>query len=319
MQTTATSTTPDVRRIAIFYGLALAIAGSAALYIGLNGGLTADLPVPGIVILALVYMPAPAVASLLTRAITREGWGDMGLRVHLRRGWPAWLLGWFAPGLLVIAGTVLYFVFFPQHFDAGLAQLRKLMGIGAAAAGAAIPFSPEVVLVLQVVQGLLIAPVVNALPTLGEELGWRAYLQPKLMGLGWRRAMLLMGIFWGVWHWPVLALGYNYGFDYPGAPWLGMVVFVVYLCHRDLLWLADGARGECLAFGHRPRCAQRDGELAVAAHDGSAQLPRRPHGGRAVGRRALCAGRGLVLAEPAFAAAVGCEKRVCDFVRRVYN
>jgi hypothetical protein len=38
--------------------------------------------------------------------------------------------------------------------------------------------------------------------------------------------MVWMGVIWGVWHWPVIALGYNYGLDYPGAPWLGMLAFV---------------------------------------------------------------------------------------------
>jgi membrane protease YdiL (CAAX protease family) len=92
-------------------------------------------------------------------------------------------------------------------------------------AGAPLPFSVEVLVLLQVVQSLLIAPVINALPTLGEEFGWRAYLQPKLLPLGWRRAMLLVGIIWGAWHWPIIALGYNYGLEYAGAPWLGMLAF----------------------------------------------------------------------------------------------
>jgi hypothetical protein len=38
--------------------------------------------------------------------------------------------------------------------------------------------------------------------------------------------MILMGVIWGLWHWPILALGYNYGFEYSGAPWLGMLVFI---------------------------------------------------------------------------------------------
>jgi membrane protease YdiL (CAAX protease family) len=216
----------DRRRIAIFYLLALAIAGSAAVYIWLNGGLAGDLPVPALVILALWYMPAPALAAVLTRALTREGWQDVWLRPRLRLGWPAWLMAWFAPGLLILAGMLLYYAFFPHQFDAELTRLRELMAQGEAASGQPIPFGPEVLLLLQVVQGFLIAPVVNALPVLGEEFGWRAYLQPKLLVLGWRRAMIVMGILWGVWHWPILALGYNYGLDYPGAPWLGMVAFL---------------------------------------------------------------------------------------------
>ncbi len=79
-----------------------------------------------------------------------------------------------------------------------------------------------------VLQALLIAPFINGIPTFGEEFGWRGYLQPKLMDLGTgpRRAVVLTGLIWGVWHWPVILMGHNYGLDYPGAPFLGPLAMV---------------------------------------------------------------------------------------------
>ena len=35
--------------------------------------------------------------------------------------------------------------------------------------------------------------------------------------------VLVSGVIWGVWHWPVVAMGHNYGLDYPGAPWTGLL------------------------------------------------------------------------------------------------
>lgn len=215
----------DLRRILLFCLLAFAISGTAAIYIALNGGLESLSGLSGLLILALWYMPAPAFAHLLTRLITREGWSDLGLRPRFRRGWPAWIVAWFLPALLVIAGGALYFVIFPQHFDSTMGPARALMEQAAGVTGEALPFGPEVLILIQVIQGVLLAPLLNALPTLGEEFGWRAYLQPKLMVLGWRRAMLWMGLIWGAWHWPIIALGYNYGLAYVGAPWLGMLAF----------------------------------------------------------------------------------------------
>ncbi|HXF63796.1 MAG TPA: CPBP family intramembrane glutamic endopeptidase [Caldilineaceae bacterium] len=210
----------------MFLLFAYAIAGSAALYLALTGGLTGSPPLRLFLVLSLWYMPAPALAHLLTRWLTGEGWQHLYLRPHLRAGWPWWLIAWFLPALLVIAGAGVYFTLFPQHFDPGLTRLRDLLAQSAAQTGAMLPLSPSLLLVVQTLQAILIAPLLNALPTLGEEFGWRAYLQPKLLPLGWRPAMLWMGLCWGVWHWPILALGYNYGLDYPGAPWLGMLLFL---------------------------------------------------------------------------------------------
>ena len=35
-----------------------------------------------------------------------------------------------------------------------------------------------------------------------KELGWRGYLLPKLMPLGEKKALLISGLIWGLWHAP---------------------------------------------------------------------------------------------------------------------
>ena len=51
---------------------------------------------------------------------------------------------------------------------------------------------------------------VNALFALGEELGWRGFLLPRLIPLGKWKAHLYVGLFWGLWHAPIVAVGFNY-------------------------------------------------------------------------------------------------------------
>lgn len=215
----------DTRRIALFVVLAFAISGAAAAYLAWSGGLAAS-PMRTLLVLALWYMPGPALAHLLTRGLTGEGWANLYVRPHLRRGWPWWVAAWFVPPLLVIIGMAFYFAFFPHHFDAEMSQLRAMLDATAASTGTPAPLSVPLYVAIQTLGAMLIAPLVNAPASFGEEFGWRAYLQPKLLPLGWRRAMLWMGLIWGVWHWPIIALGYNYGLDYPGAPWVGMAAFV---------------------------------------------------------------------------------------------
>jgi membrane protease YdiL (CAAX protease family) len=97
---------------------------------------------------------------------------------------------------------------------------------------------PALIVIGQTLTALLISPIINAIPILGEEFGWRAYLQPKLMPLGGRKTMLLMGIIWGLWHAPIIAMGHNYGTDYPGAPWLGILatVWIMFILGTFLGW-----------------------------------------------------------------------------------
>jgi uncharacterized protein len=217
----------DTRRIVLFLGFAFGIAWLTGLVIYLTGGLTNSPKIgPGlplaVLLLAIPYMWAPALANILTRLLTREGWKDTGLRPHFRKGWPYWLMGWVLPGLQTILGAVLFFLIFPQYFDSGLAKLQQSLLSSPVFAG----ISPWTVVLIETAAAILISPILNSLATLGEEFGWRAYLLPKLLPLGWKKAMLLMGVIWGVWHWPVIFMGYEYGFQYSGYPWFGPLLFI---------------------------------------------------------------------------------------------
>jgi membrane protease YdiL (CAAX protease family) len=233
----------DVRRIVIFLIVAFGIAWGCALIIYLTGGLVnSPQLIPGtgltlaLVLLAAVYMWAPALANIVTRLVTREGWRETLLRPNFRRGWPYWIAGWFGPAVLTVIGAGLFFVLWPEHFDSGLTRVADLL----AQAGVPAAISPWLIIAGQTLLGILIAPLVNGLFTFGEEFGWRGYLQPKLMAMGVRKTFVLMGIIWGVWHWPIIAMGHNYGLEYPGAPWLGplAMVWFAFVTGTFLGWLS---------------------------------------------------------------------------------
>jgi membrane protease YdiL (CAAX protease family) len=217
----------DLRRIGIFLGIAFGITWLTGLAVYLTGGLENTPPIASRaffakLLLAIPYTYAPAVANILTRLLTGEGWKDMGLRPHFRQGWLYWLIGWVLPSLMTISGAVIFFIVFPMYFDPGLTRVQQILFRIPSLAS----FSPWAVVVIITLAGVLISPLVLSLATLGEEFGWRGYLLPKLLLLGWRKAMLLMGVIWGVWHYPVIFMGYEYGFNYPGYPWLGQLLFI---------------------------------------------------------------------------------------------
>jgi membrane protease YdiL (CAAX protease family) len=53
--------------------------------------------------------------------------------------------------------------------------------------------------------------------TSGEEIGWRGFALPRLLGLGWTpaRASLLLGLVWGAWHLPLYLVPGQSSFPYP--------------------------------------------------------------------------------------------------------
>ena len=84
------------------------------------------------------------------------------------------------------------------------------------------PLNP---LAIAILSGLIGGPTVNAIAAMGEESGWRGFLQRELAYLGFWRSSLLIGVIWGIWHAPIIYQGYNY----PEHPLTGIFMMVV-LC-----------------------------------------------------------------------------------------
>lgn len=234
----------DTRRIGLFLVFAFGISWVTGGVIWLTGGLqNSPVIVPNstlslaLLLLATFYMWGPGLAHVLTRLVTREGWQDSQLSGSLRRGWPYWLLAWVLPAILTILGAALFFALFPGLYDPDGSLLRQQIQ---AVTGIELEMPLMTYAALQTFQAILLAPILNAILTFGEEFGWRGYLQPKLLPLGARKALLLVGVIWGVWHWPVIAMGYNYGFDYAGFPWLGLLAMLWFTIVLGVIigWLA---------------------------------------------------------------------------------
>ena len=68
------------------------------------------------------------------------------------------------------------------------------------------------------------APLLGLIISFGEEYGWRGYLQTELTRLGRIRGVFVLGIIWGIWHWPLIWMGYNY----PGEPILGSILMLIW-------------------------------------------------------------------------------------------
>ena len=190
----------------------------------------------GNVLVGQLIMAAMMFVPTLGVVLSGAGLAGLGWKPQIRKNIKTILIAWFAPLALTTIGAALYFAVFPQHFDlsgsylvasAGEEVLDQLQQAGLDYATYAL---------ITAIACVTYAPIINAFVALGEEIGWRGFLYPQLKArFGCVRGLVLGGIVWGAWHWPLIALiGYEYGAaagnaaGYVGYPVLGMLVFCVF-------------------------------------------------------------------------------------------
>jgi membrane protease YdiL (CAAX protease family) len=138
-------------------------------------------------------------------------------RQAMAQVWLAW--GNWRYYLLFALGFVVFYA-----LQAALNAYTGLGGASLAPPAASPGLSPNLFLVVATLQSVLLAPILAIVIAFGEEYGWRGYLQSELLKMGRVRGVLLLGVIWGAWHWPLILMGYNY----PGYPLLGVVLMTLY-------------------------------------------------------------------------------------------
>lgn len=177
-------------------------------------------------ILLILMMFTPAIATLIvTRWISPPAEGLVtatGLRLGKGRGWGwYWLFAWVGVVLMGLATPFVGALFGLYQLD--LVEFSGFRETLEAAGGAAALEQLPIQTILFAQLALLpIAPLLNFFPSLGEEWGWRGYLLPRLLPLGQWPALLISGVVWGLWHAPLILLGYNYP-NHLAIGWLVMV------------------------------------------------------------------------------------------------
>ncbi|MFJ2368779.1 lysostaphin resistance A-like protein [Microbacterium sp. NPDC087665] len=207
---------PTARRVpwvavVVFVVLACGLAWAVALPLWLGDGLAE--PMVGVLLPVMMFTPALA-TLVVTFALRTPAKGERARFLGL---WPLrpakrviWfiVLGWFGPPLLIALGILvaaaLGFVQLDFTFAAFAAQLESMLP-----AGAELP--PVGLLVMAQLASIPVGALINCFVTFGEEIGWRGWLLPALRPLGTWPALLLSGAIWGLWHSPVILLGYNFG------------------------------------------------------------------------------------------------------------
>lgn len=164
-------------------------------------------------VFSALAMFTPAVANLLTRLITKEGFSNsyLGLTVGKHPGWFAASIGVKLAESAISAVMICAIFLGDMSFDEIFAADKASLNFAAT--------------VSQLAYSLVLF-----FPAFGEEWGWRGYMMPKLTELmGKPAAVIVGGVIWGLWHAPLTVSGHNFGTDYDFFPWLGILIMCV-LC-----------------------------------------------------------------------------------------
>ncbi|MFN8442828.1 MAG: CPBP family intramembrane glutamic endopeptidase [Caldilineaceae bacterium] len=163
-------------------------------------------------------MWAPAIgAALVRRFVLHESLRVADARLHV---------GPLRPYLWVLLATPVGFALVYTitlllrlgTLDLSLQSLLHMMET-ASGTSVALPMpAPQFILLLFVLSSL-VSPFINSIFAFGEEYGWRGFLLPHLLPLGSWQTHLISGILWGLWHAPLILMGFNY----PGYPWWGIL------------------------------------------------------------------------------------------------
>ena len=196
-------------------------------------------------LLLAVSMFCPLVSVLLVQKFWLHQPTGISWRPRLKGNGRYLLAAWFGPAMLTLLGAVLYFAVFPSRLDFSGSWLVAAYGgeMDAQTLRSQLGVSTLSYLLQNGLFAVLLAPAINMFPALGEEVGWRGYMMPRLKErFGLLNGRLLGGVVWGVWHWPLMLLvGYEYGTNYLGAPLLGLVVWCVvcFALNTLLDWLYE--------------------------------------------------------------------------------
>ena len=192
-------------------------------------------------------MWAPGLGAIIATRVVEKQPVIKTLRLNTLGAKRYYLAAWFLPPLITFATIGASILLGTGSFDPNFTFVRESM--------ANLPVQTtlppvEIFVLAQTAFALVLAPFINLLFAMGEELGWRGFLLPKLMPLGQWKAILLSGLIWGVWHAPTTLL---YDYNFPQHPYLGVFVGLVgfTLLGTLLSWLALKTRSPWApALGH---------------------------------------------------------------------
>lgn len=214
----------ETKRLLIYLMLAFVLTWIIFFIYILSGNIwAADGEISGMDQFVSLGMLCPALAMLLTRYVTREGFAVTGkdsmlLGINFKdKKWVYFVIAMLLPWIYVELGNALTLLISPDAFDPHNPELLGLTD------------NERAIVFIQPLAAIVSGAAVS-FAAFGEEAGWRGYMMPKMIKLwGVGKAVVIGGIIWGIWHWPLTYVGHNFGRKYFGYPFTGFAAMCI-LC-----------------------------------------------------------------------------------------
>lgn len=174
----------------------------------------------------IIFMGTPALAVFLTRKLTKDKM-PLVFSSNFFKNKKALLFSALLPSGIIFLGIILFYLVFPQDLDFfGTYISKTYVAYGA-------PQDIQLTIGSMFLMGFIIYIIsAIAIPiwyiALGEDIGWQGYMLPLLCKkMSVKRAVIVNGILWGLAHTPLIYYGTNYGTDYFGAPYTGILMMIL--------------------------------------------------------------------------------------------
>ena len=210
-----------MRSVTLFLLLAFGLSWAVALPLWIGDGISSPL----LPVIAVLMMTTPAIAAVIVVVLVERPASRLQALGLRPLGRPRRFIGFLALALALPIALVVLALVVGSLLGLYRADLVGFSGFAAQLDALGVTSLPMPIGLLVAVQcaAVLAGGLINTIPALGEEIGWRGWLLPKLLPLGPVPAILISGVIWGLWHAPLVLLGYNY----PGVPgWLGVLTMI---------------------------------------------------------------------------------------------
>lgn len=168
-----------------------------------------------------ILMITPLVSVIISKLVNKKNFKDLYLKPNFKGNKKWYLSAYFLTPVIAYIGALVYFLIFKNDID----LLGSAYAIDLEVANQNEYLSNLLVLIPV---AMLINPIMGIIQCFGEELAWRGFLLPKLnKKFPTQIAVIINGVILGVWHSPIIAMGYNYGTKHPVLGILAMIILCI--------------------------------------------------------------------------------------------